>query len=93
MALMQSLARWTSIGRRPTISVATVDHGLRPEAADEAAFVAREAARLSLPHKTLLWTGDKPTAGIQEAAREARYRLLVEHARDIGASHLVTAHT
>ncbi|MGF9757131.1 tRNA lysidine(34) synthetase TilS [Microvirga sp. 0TCS3.31] len=93
MALMQGLARWASIGRRPTIYVATVDHGLRPEAADEAAFVAREATLLSLPHTTLLWTGDKPTAGIQEAAREARYRLLVEHARDIGASHLVTAHT
>jgi tRNA(Ile)-lysidine synthase len=93
MALMQSLARWASSGRNPPILVATVDHGLRPEAADEAAFVAGEAAALGLPHKTLLWTGDKPGTGIQEAAREARYRLLVEHARQAGASHLVTAHT
>src|SRR5215218_6169805 len=93
MALMHSLARWASIGSRPPIHVATVDHGLRPEAADEAAFVAREAALLSLPHRTLVWTGDKPTTGIQEAAREARYHLLVEHAREMAASHLVTAHT
>ena len=93
MALMHGLARWASTGRRPPIHVATVDHGLRPEAAEEAAFVAREAALLSLPHHTLAWTGQKPVTGIQEAAREARYRLLVEHACEAGASHLVTAHT
>jgi tRNA(Ile)-lysidine synthase len=93
MALMYGLARWASTGRRPTIYIATVDHGLRPEAADEAAFVAREAALLSLPHRTLAWSGQKPVTGIQEAAREARYRLLVEHAREARASHLVTAHT
>ena len=93
MALMHGLARWASLRRRPPIHVATVDHGLRPEAAEEAAFVAREAAVLNLPHRTLLWTGEKPATGIQEAAREARYRLLVEHARQVGATHLVTAHT
>jgi tRNA(Ile)-lysidine synthase len=79
MALMHGLARWASTGRRPPIHVATVDHGLRPEAAEEAAFVA--------------WAGQKPETGIQEAAREARYRLLVEQARKAGASYLVTAHT
>lgn len=93
MALMQGLARWASRARRPPIHVATVDHGLRPEAADEAAFVAREAALLSLRHRTLAWTGPKPMTGIQEAAREARYGLLVEYADEAGASHLVTAHT
>lgn len=93
MALMQCLARWTSRHPRPPLFAATVDHGLRPEAADEAAFVAREAAALGLPHRTLPWLGEKPRTGIQEAAREARYRLLVHYAREVGASHLVTAHT
>ncbi|MBM6579638.1 tRNA lysidine(34) synthetase TilS [Microvirga sp. BT689] len=93
IALMHCLARWASTGRHPPIFVATIDHGLRPEAADEAAFVAAEASALNLPHRTLPWTGEKPKAGIQEAAREARYRLLVAHAREAGASHLVTAHT
>ena len=93
MALMHLLARWRATAERPPVLVATIDHGLRPEAADEAAFVAREAAALGLPHRILAWTGDKPSAGIQEAAREARYRLLVAHAREEGASHLVTAHT
>jgi tRNA(Ile)-lysidine synthase len=92
IALMHCLARWASMGRHPRILVATVDHGLRLEAADEAAFVAGEASALNLPHRTLLWTGEKPKAGIQEAARKARYGLLVAHAREAGASHLVTAH-
>jgi len=92
MALMHLLARWSPV-ERPPILVATVDHGLRPEAAEEAAFVAREAAALGLPHRTLVWTGEKPKTGLQEAAREARYRLLVACAKEAGASHLVTAHT
>lgn len=92
VALMHLLARWAP-PHRPPILVATVDHGLRPDAAEEAAFVAREAAALGLPHRTLLWEGDKPQTGLQEAAREARYRLLVEYAREAGASHLLTAHT
>jgi tRNA(Ile)-lysidine synthase len=93
MALMHLLARWSGTGRRAPVLVATVDHGLRPEAAGEAAFVAREAASLGLAHRTLAWRGDKPRTGIQEAAREARYGLLVRCAREEGASHLVTAHT
>jgi tRNA(Ile)-lysidine synthase len=92
MALMHLLARWDAPGR-PPILIATVDHGLRPEAAEEAAFVAREAAALGLAHRILTWTGEKPQTGLQEAAREARYGLLVLCARESGASHLLTAHT
>ncbi|MBM6593050.1 tRNA lysidine(34) synthetase TilS [Microvirga pudoricolor] len=92
MALMHLLSRWTALGYPPVL-VATVDHGLRPEAAEEAAWVGREAARLGLPHRVLAWEGDKPGTGLQAAAREARYALLTRHARACGASHLVTAHT
>jgi tRNA(Ile)-lysidine synthase len=93
MALMGLLARWTAGGTRPPVTVATVDHGLRSESTDEAALVARVAADLSLPHRTLIWSGEKPSRGLPEAAREARYALLVALARQIGASHLITAHT
>ncbi len=93
MALMHLLARWRAAGAHPPVLVVTVDHGLRPEAAEEAAFVAWQAAALGLSHRTLVWTGEKPQAGVQEAAREARYRLLVRYAHEEGASHLVTAHT
>jgi tRNA(Ile)-lysidine synthase len=93
IALMHLLARWYAAGLRPPVLVATVDHGLRPEAAEEAAFVVREADALGLPHRVLAWTGDKPRTGLQEAAREARYGLLIDQAHAVGASHLVTAHT
>jgi tRNA(Ile)-lysidine synthase len=94
IALMALAACWaTRIGAAaPSLHVATVDHGLRPEARQEAEMVAAAARRLGLPHTTLTWTGPKPASRVQERAREARYSLLAEHAAQIGASHLLTAH-
>ena len=93
VALMHLLAQWVRSAPLGNILVATVDHGLRPESAGEVALVAQAASGLGFPHRTLRWVGEKPVTGIQEAAREARYGLLVASAREVGASHLVTAHT
>jgi tRNA(Ile)-lysidine synthase len=60
----------------PAVVVLTVDHGLRPDSAAEAEFVSRQATALGFPHQTLVWTGDKPKTGLQQAARAARYGLL-----------------
>lgn len=76
----------------PPAIVATVDHRLRSEAADEAAYVAALAARHDLAHRTLVWVGAKPTTDLQAAARRARYALLVDTARDLGFDTVVTAH-
>lgn len=72
--------------------VYSVDHGLRPEAAAEAAFVVREAQRLGFVARALRWDGEKPPAGIQQAARLARYRLLAAAMAVDGAEVLITAH-
>lgn len=94
VALMWLAARWRrSLARGPELTVVTVDHGLRPEAAREAREVKRLAAELELTHRTLRWRGPKPTTGLPAAAREARYRLLAQAARSAGASHVLTAHT
>jgi tRNA(Ile)-lysidine synthase len=70
----------------------TVDHGLRPESAEEARTVDGWLELRAIPHEVLVWGGDKPTSGIQEAARDARYRLLAQWCRAHGVLHLLTAH-
>lgn len=94
VALMWLAARWQrSLARGPRLTVVTVDHGLRREAAREAREVKRLATELGLPHRTLRWRGAKPKTGVPAAAREARYRLLAQAAHAVGASHVLTAHT
>ncbi len=91
--MMAVFARWRDLGgETPALHVATVDHGLRPEAAAECAHVEQTAARLGLAAATLRWDGDKPVTGLQEAAREARYRLLAGCAGMVGATAIVLAH-
>lgn len=70
----------------------TLDHGIRPEAAAEAAFVADECARLGVPHQILRW---QPPAGhvSQGIARRARYTLLSTALRDVGGQYLLMGHT
>jgi len=94
MALMWLAARWRrGMGRGPRLIAATIDHGLRPEAAAEAREVKQLARTLDLPHRTLRWIGAKPKTGLPAAARSARYRLLAQAARASGATHVFTAHT
>ena len=93
-ALLFLAARWRAARRRgPRLVAVTVDHGLRPGSAREAALVKRLAARLRVKHTTMRWTGRKPATGLQEAARAARYRLLLAAARREHARHILTAHT
>jgi tRNA(Ile)-lysidine synthase len=93
-ALMLLAARWRAAMKQgPKLIAVTIDHGLRPEAKKEAAAVGALARKLRLTHRVLRWTGKKPKAGIQQAARAARYRLLAEAACKARAPHILTAHT
>jgi tRNA(Ile)-lysidine synthase len=93
-ALLWLVARWRARRRHgPKLIAVTVDHGLRRESVREALAVKQLARTLKVEHRTLRWTGRKPKTGIQEAAREARYRLLSDAARKAGARHILTAHT
>ena len=88
------VARWRkALKRGPKLVAVTVDHGLRPEAKREAAAVKKLARSLGVEHRTMRWTGRKPSAGLQQAARNARYSLLAAAAKSAGARHILTAHT
>ena len=91
MALLRLAQQWAKNSMK--ISVLTVDHGLRTEAAAEARQVADWCASLSLDHHTLHWEGAKPKTGLQAKARVARYDLMREWcvSRDVG--YLLTGHT
>lgn len=89
MALLHLLA-----DRDPAGLVAlTVDHGLRPEAASEAAWVGGVCAGLGIAHRTLEWRGWDRAGNLQAAAREARYRLLAGYCRENGIADAALGHT
>ena len=94
-ALLVLAARWVKQQKKrpPKLFAVTVDHGLRPQAAAEAAAVKRLARKLGVAHTTLRWREKKPKSGLQEAARVARYRLLAQAAKRAGCAHIMTAHT
>lgn len=97
VALMELVRRWVDlVSEPPTVIVATIDHDLRNGSAEETQWVAARASALGFAHASKRWVGNKPTSGIQAAARSARYGLLLE----IIAEHsmqapvaIVTAHT
>lgn len=95
-ALLFLAARWRAARkgkRKPHLIAVTVDHGLRPQSRQDALAVGRLARRLGVPHRIVRWRGQKPRAGLQEAARAVRYRFLAEAAHRANAQHIVTAHT
>lgn len=75
------------------LAAATVDHGLRPDAAAEAAMVAAVCKDRGIPHDILSpdWP-EPPTANIQAAARQARYGALAGWAARHGIAAVATAH-
>lgn len=74
------------------VTALTVDHGLRPQSAAEAALVAAQCAARGIAHATLIWADARPNANVQAAARMARYRLLGDWCVAHGATMLLTAH-
>ncbi|HYC05438.1 MAG TPA: tRNA lysidine(34) synthetase TilS [Azospirillaceae bacterium] len=91
LALCLLLGGWVR-ARGGHLLALTVDHGLRPDSAQEAVAVGRLLAARGIPHETLAWTGDKPATGLQEAARDARHALLAARCRRGGILHLCLGH-
>jgi len=72
------------------VEAATVDHGLRPESAREAAMVAELCAAYGIPHRIL--TVKVPAGNLHDRARAARYAALGTWMAERGLGALATAH-
>jgi tRNA(Ile)-lysidine synthase len=72
-----------------------IDHGLRPQAAEEGEYVKHMARRWGVPALVRRVERDLHVTGesVQAQARQERYRLLDEVARQVGAARIATGHT
>ena len=92
IALMHILADCAP-AKGVALEAATVDHGLRPGSAEEAAFVAETCKALGLRHETLRWEDWDGHGNLQAEARAARYRLLGRWAGRRRLDSVALAHT
>ncbi|USG62704.1 tRNA lysidine(34) synthetase TilS [Sneathiella marina] len=86
------LARHWAAENSVDLEILTVDHGLRPASKQEAVTVGGWMKLLDLPHASLVWDGPHPTSGIQNAAREARYRLMAAYCKARNIQVLLLGH-
>ncbi|MEO8247195.1 MAG: tRNA lysidine(34) synthetase TilS [Chloroflexota bacterium] len=88
-----NLARTDAVAWR--LTVAHLDHGLRPESGEDGFFVGGLAASLDLPFASrrtdVAALARDEHRSLEEAGREARYRFMVELAGSDGL--IATAHT
>jgi len=91
VALLLGMARLAPAG----LVVAHADHGLRPDSAADARFVAALAERLGLPCVTrrLTVAASGGREGLEGRARRLRYDFLTDAAHEVGARQVLVAHT
>lgn len=92
LAMLVLAAEWARCSGYRGVSVATVDHGLRPEAQGEIAAVAKLSRELGLSHARLPAPVTRETR-IEETARDLRIVTLAAHSATVSASAFATAHT
>lgn len=89
MALMHIFAQvyGPSSGR-----IVTIDHGIRPESAQEVIYVEREARMLGYEVDIVSLALSSDTPSLEAHARDLRYTALDTYRSKYHASHIITAH-
>ena len=92
MALLQAIL---AAGCHARLVVATVDHGIHGQSAEQCRFVLQTCERLSVDAHILKLDGRKlkEADNLEAAARQARYQALDELRNELGLSAVLTAHT
>ncbi|MCA9979499.1 MAG: tRNA lysidine(34) synthetase TilS, partial [Anaerolineales bacterium] len=95
LALLHGLKTTTAVSTQQLTAV-YVNHGLRPEAPQEAQFVTNIAQAWGIAVQVRpvdVDTAVLTNHSLEEAARLLRYRALVACAREVGANAILVAHT
>lgn len=91
-ALLLLAHAWAQVTGATLVPV-IIDHGLRAESAAEARLAADRARALGWEIRTVRWQGDKPSTGIQAAARQFRLQTFARMAHEAGAGAVLLGHT
>jgi tRNA(Ile)-lysidine synthase len=93
LALMLLLRDWAKQAGLPPPQVLCVDHGLRPEAKNEARKVRQWARKAGLSCHVLTCSGKPPRSDVEATARALRYRLMGKWAVQEDMAAVYVAHT
>jgi len=92
LALLHLL--WRQMGAQ--LVVAHLNHGLRPEADEEASFVAKTAASWQIPFVSekinVADVAESLQLSLEAAGRQARYQFFARQAEQVGATAVAVAH-
>ncbi|WP_188661148.1 tRNA lysidine(34) synthetase TilS [Terasakiella brassicae] len=91
LALCLLAAIWAKDTGRHLVAL-SVDHGLRTASRQECNGLHETLTAKGIEHHILTWVGEKPTSGIQAAAREARYQLMSRWCLENQIEDLMVAH-
>ena len=75
MALLYLARKWCQIHNKKLMAL-TVDHDLRQESADEAAFVKQWCLDNNVEHETFIWKDNNQAGNMQNHARQARLEFI-----------------
>lgn len=92
MALCRMTSLWAQ-ARGTSAHAVSIDHGLRPSSADEAAQAMDWATALGLTGEVIRLEAKPAHGGLQEWARQARYQALAKAAARNGAKLILVGHT
>ncbi|WCR57757.1 tRNA lysidine(34) synthetase TilS [Wolbachia endosymbiont of Ctenocephalides felis wCfeJ] len=93
ITLLHLMVSWAKKRQYPLPVALTVNHGLRPEAKEEAEFVTNYAKELGIKESFILnWEKQNIKGNVQLQARKARYSLLTEWCKNNDIKYLFIAH-
>jgi tRNA(Ile)-lysidine synthase len=90
--LLRTILDWARPRGRPVLAL-VVDHQLQADSGRWTAEALAKARALGANARALVWSGNKPRAGLPAAARRARHGLLAGAAREAGARVVILGHT